>query len=144
MPARNSGSTSRFRLNPPEESLDVTLQPGWRRHGALPDNQHPPPVTSESADGLPVAGYVALELRGPEDDVALWRVGKLAAAVPVPEAAVHEDDGPVPLQHDVWTSRQAPVVKPKPVAKSVEHRTDGNFRSGIAGLDPGHVPAAVS
>lgn len=50
---------------------------------------------------LPVTRHFPLELGIPGLHVGLWRAGRLASLVTMPEASVHEDDR-VPLgQHDV-------------------------------------------
>ena len=56
---------------------------------------------------LNIALFVAFYFLFPECGVALWHYKVLAAFVPVPEAAVNEDDGAVLAQHYVGGAGQA-------------------------------------
>ena len=61
--------------------------------------------------------------------------------MPVPEAAVDEDDGVGFRQDKVGFSRQGLVfraVHGEAVAEAVEHRAQGEFRFRVAPADAGH------
>lgn len=68
---------------------------------AFPYDDHPPAQAAEAADVPAVVGHVPREFFGPVLLVALGGGGALASRVPVPEAAVDEDHGPVARQDDV-------------------------------------------
>jgi len=48
----------------------------------------------------------------------------------MPETPVDEDDGAIPLQHEIRSARQSSIVKAKPEAGPVEKATNREFRTG--------------
>jgi hypothetical protein len=61
--------------------------------------------------------------------------------MPVPEAAVDEDDRAVFRQDEVRFAGQGAVFRAldrEAVAEAVEHRAQGEFRFRVASTDPGH------
>ena len=72
--------------------------------------------------------------------------GVFAAFMPVPEAAVDEDDGPVFRQHDVGFAGQVFVqraVDGEAVAGAGEQGADQQFGLGVLALNLRHVPGAL-
>jgi hypothetical protein len=61
----------------------------------------------------------------------------------VPEAAVYEDHGSVPLKYNVWSSGKRRVVEPEAQAGSVQSGAKNSFRPRVLTPDAGHVPAAL-
>lgn len=72
----------------------------------LPDGEHVPAVGFQLEGVELVAALVGKDLVLPECGVAFGLCGVLAVGVAMPEAAVHEDDGFVLLEHDVGFARQ--------------------------------------
>ena len=58
-----------------------------------------------------------------------------AAGVPMPEAAMHQDNGLPFWKDDVWLAGQILAVELKPKAKRVQVSANDNFGLGIAALD---------
>ena len=75
------------------------LDPGEDAFGvpelAFPDREHAPAQAAELAPMFPVVGDIAGEFIRPEFPVALGGAGRFANRMPMPEAAVDENDGAV-------------------------------------------------
>lgn len=87
---------------------------------------------------LSVTGAGAFELGPPVFQVGFgeprdWASGFL---VPVPEAAVDEDDGLMARERQVRRTRQVAPVQAEAVAKSVNHRADLHLGLHPPGADP--------
>lgn len=65
------------------------------------------------------------------------------AFMTVPEAAVHEDDGAVFRENNIWLSRQIFSVKAVSVSKSVKDRANSHFRFGIPTSYRSHISTAL-
>jgi len=63
--------------------------------------------------------------------------------MPMPEAAVDEDDGVVFREHDVGAPGEILTVKTEAEAPGVEHLPDQDFRFRIAAPDTGHYPGSL-
>jgi hypothetical protein len=63
--------------------------------------------------------------------------------MPVPEAAMHEYDGPPLRKNDVRAARQVPSMETEPEPHSVERLSDNYFRLGVAGTDLRHIEMAL-
>lgn len=72
-----------------------------------------------------------------------WCCAVPAAAVPVPEAAMNENNSLVPRQNYVRPPGQAFPVQPEPVAHPVQQRSNNHFRLGVLAPDTAHVPTSV-
>lgn len=97
------------------ECIDQRLQgviPCRRFQLALPYSDTVPPHCGKLALLLFVANAVALYLGPPERRVGLWHHEVPTTFVPMPEAAVDEDDSPVFAQDNVRMPRQTWVVQP--------------------------------
>ena len=90
-----------------------------------------------------VVGDVAGEFFLPELLVGGGGGGVFAALVPVPEAAVNEDDGFVFRKNDVGFSGEIFYMQAEPVSGFVQHGADDYFRLRVLAPDPAHVPLAA-
>lgn len=68
----------------------------------------------------PVSPDVSSELLPPELLPRLWRRGQPTAWVPMPEAAMDEDDDLVLGKNDVRTTGKVAAIEPEPEARSVQ------------------------
>jgi len=85
-----------------------------------------------------VVGDIPRELVRPESPVALGGGGVLASLVPVPEAPVHKDHGPVFGQGDIRLAGEGGNMEPEAMARAMEQRAHGAFRAGVLALDFRH------
>jgi ParB-like nuclease domain len=122
---------------------DVAQQPAHEpilvEKFALPDDDHSPAIPAQS-DAVPaVAPDVPVEPVAPEFDVAL-RNGSAgpAATMPMPETAVHEDDGAPAGKHDVRRTGKRSNGKAKPKAEAMQDGADGDLRPRVATANSGH------
>ena len=90
-----------------------------------------------------VALFVTFYLLLPELAIALWRDVVPAAFVPVPEAAVDEDDCLVFAQYYVGGAGQAFDIYPVAVAMGVQVTSHNQFRFCILALDARHAPVPL-
>ena len=60
----------------------------------------------------------------------------------VPKTTMHEDDGAVFWQHDIWLPWQFPDVKAEPEAFAVQQAPHEDFRFCVPSPDAGHHPAS--
>ncbi len=112
-------------------------------HLTLPDDDDMPPVRFQSGVLLFVKGHIPFELGHPELHVGLRRACRLAPLVPMPEAAVHEDDR-VPLwKHDVRMSRQFGRMEAKAEAQCVKMTSHDHFRFCVLRPNPAHRVTAL-
>ena len=89
-----------------------------------------------------VVGDVAIKFGLPPFGAGFRRSGSFASFMPVPEAAVDEDDGLVFAQDDIGLAGKVLAMEAEAVAGAVEHGTDEQFGLGILALDRGHIPRA--
>ena len=87
-----------------------------------------------------VALLVAFYFLFPERGVALGHYKVTAAFVPVPEAAVDEDDGAVLAQHYVGGAGQALDIYAVAVAMGMQVATHNQLGLGVLALDACHAP----
>ena len=87
---------------------------------AFPDGNDAPGQRFQPLDGQLVAFLVASYLLHPELGVGFRNRVVLAAFVPVPEAAVHEDGGAVLRQHDVRRAGEGADIETITVAGTME------------------------
>ena len=93
-----------------------------------------------------VALFVAFYFLFPEWGVALGHYKVTAAFVPVPEAAVDEDDGAVLAQHYVGGAGQALDIYAVAVAMGMQVTAHNHLGLGVLALDARHtlVPLFLS
>lgn len=85
-----------------------------------------------------VALAIALKLGSPKVDASFRSARKPAAGVPVPKAAMYEDDLAAPGEDEVGSPRELPAVKTVAVAEAMHQATNGHFRARTGGTDTGH------
>jgi hypothetical protein len=109
---------------------------------AFPEDEDAPSGTAQSGAVAAIAGDVAGALGGPEIGAGGGDNRSIFATVTVPEAAVHEDDGAEPGQHDVRASGEVFAMQAEAVAEGVEGGADTHFGLRIGGADGRHVARA--
>lgn len=62
--------------------------------------------------------------------------------MPMPEAAVHQNDNAVTWKHDVGPSRKVLSVEGVAQSGSMQKAPDGELGNGVLATDPGHHLAA--
>jgi hypothetical protein len=105
---------------------------------AFPNHDTFPAELSQLLRVLRVPLTVARQLWGPIYRIALRYMAFAAVFVPVPKAAVDEDNGFPLREDDVGAPRQAFAVQPEAKPHAVEHATDPDFRPGVPRCDPPH------
>ena len=90
-----------------------------------------------------IARGIAVEFGQPPFTTVRWRGAVSAALVPVPKAAVDEDDGLVLGQHHVRPTRKFLSVQPETIAEPMQQRANDPFRCRVLAVDPAHVPTAA-
>ena len=105
----------------------------------LPNDDCVPTEVAQLDAFLDIALFVALYFLFPEWGVALGHYKVLAAFVPVPEAAVNEDDGAVLAQHYVGGAGQALDVYAVAVAMGVQVTSHNQFWFCVLALDARHA-----
>ena len=110
---------------------------------ALPYRHDRPAERTQRTHSAFVSCHVLLELACPEVHIAFRCIGKAAATVAVPEAAVDYHHGSVFRKDDIWAARQLRALQPEPEPKAVKHGANGPLGSGIAAPDSRHVPTTT-
>src|SRR5689334_16803847 len=80
---------------------------------AFPDYQHLPTLLPEGRLRQLVARHIRSKLSQPERGIGLWRIGKPASAVAMPEASVNENRRACAGEHDVRPASQPFRVQTK-------------------------------
>ena len=107
---------------------------------AFPDRRNPPAGLQQSGSNGTVPLYICTELQHPELRACCRSACVTAARMPMPEAPVHEDDGPVFRQHKIRLARYALGMEAISEAQRVQGTPEGQFRLRILSADPGHHP----
>ena len=115
------------------------LLPYSRLQLALPYRHHAPSHRLESFAIFLVAYLIVLYLSAPELRV---RLGEMRVPMPVPEAAMDEDDDAVLAHHDVGRTRQSAAVLAVPVPSSEEITAHNHLRFRILAADMRHTAVA--
>ena len=92
-----------------------------------PDAKDPPTESPQCTGLSSVTAAVRVDLLGPEARIAAGRNTPVFAAVAVPEAAMHEDDGQPPRQNDVRCSGHAVYVDAKTKAICMQKAPNQHF-----------------
>jgi hypothetical protein len=79
----------------------------------------------------PVSHTVSFEFGFPVRHVASRLGGSTASFMPMPKASVHEYDGPVFGQDDIWISWEVLVVKSEPVTATMKEFADQPLRARV-------------
>lgn len=110
---------------------------------AFPYGQNPPTGLLQLRLLFQVTLDRSAELFLPELRAGLRR-GRIGASfMPMPEAAMDEDDGPVLRENDVRFPRQVRNMQLETEAFPVEQAAQHQFRFCVLTPDTGHVPAAA-
>lgn len=105
---------------------------------ALPNDSDAPALVSQRRGCLHVPLDITGKLVSPEARIAGRRGRKAAIAVPVPEAAVHENCRIVLLQHKVRLAWQVLGMEPETEPEGMEFATQAHFRACIPRPDATH------
>lgn len=108
----------------------------------LPDDGHPPAEREKLFPILNIAGSIALKLREPIVGVGRRSRRIPAAGMPVPEAAVHKTNSPIPPEDQVRLPWKGAAVEPEPEPSYVEGSPQEAFGTSVPAPDPRHVPRA--
>jgi hypothetical protein len=104
------------------------LQLLWVAKFAFPDDEGAPAGVAKLAEDAAVAGDVALELIPPEGLAGCRDTGQGTAMVPMPEAAMDQDDRPIAGQDDVGRTGQVLAMQAETVAKPMQEGAHGTLR----------------
>lgn len=110
-------------------------------NGTAPNYRCPPPLGLESVKVFVVACNVSPDLCAPKILPTLGPAEQ-SAIMPVPKAAVDENDRAMLLQNNIWSTRKLLVVKSETKPSCVKPASDCHFRLRVTALDCSHVPAA--
>lgn len=102
----------------------------------LPDNSHAPAPFLQLTNRPPVALPVAAELVEPELGPSCRESKEHATFVVVPEATVHEDDGPPARQDYIWPAWQLRAMEPVAEACMPQKFADLHFGARVLAPDP--------
>lgn len=90
-----------------------------------------------------IVGDIALKFFVPEGFVGFRSRGVFAAFMPVPEAAVDEDNGFIFGQNNIRFTGQGADVFAEAISGAVQHGADEDFRFRILSPDSRHIPRAA-
>jgi hypothetical protein len=107
----------------------------------LPDRGHAPASIGQDSDGALIICDIAADLLAPEV-LPCRRPFEQMAVVPMPEAAIHEYDGPVTGKNQIGFPGQILYMQPIAQPGSMQRFTDQQFRFCMAAFDGSHIPAA--
>jgi hypothetical protein len=107
---------------------------------ASPNHGDAPALLAEGGAVAGVACGIAFQFGEPEFAACGGHGGFAAIRVPVPEAAVDENDEPARAQHDVRLSGQSGAVETKAQSHGVEEPAHDQFRCRVLAADARHVP----
>lgn len=88
---------------------------------------------------MPVPRYLHL----PELYIRLRSRSIPAPFMAVPETSVHHNHYPILRQHNIRSSRQYPVLRPKPESTGMQSPPHQNLRLGILPSNTGHAATAL-
>ncbi len=105
----------------------------------LPNRDYIPPHITKLFSDTIVPFPVVFYFTDPESGIRLRNSCITAALMSVPEAAVHENHGPVLRKNNVGTSRQPSVILSEPQPFSEKVASYHLLRPCIPGSYPGHI-----
>lgn len=109
--------------------------------GALPDGDDVPALVEDGGFVAEIAGLIPFDFHGPEIDAGFRKAEGGAILMPVPEAAVNEDNGAVFREDNVGFSGQCFIFRAvdcETVAEPVEHRSKSQLWLGVPPANAGH------
>ena len=92
----------------------------------LPNDDNPPTQCHKGFQDGCISFHVNFEFRLPESASRLWSGRSWTPGMSMPEATMHEDDGPVFFQRDVRGTWKSARVETKSVALTVRKRLTAN------------------
>jgi len=95
-------------------------------------------------EGFAVIGLIAGDLFTPELCPGLGKSEVAASFMPVPEAAVYQDDSLVPGEDNIWLAGKLTDMQPEPESILMKATPDQEFGSGILAPYTGHVVAPLA
>lgn len=110
----------------------------WLAKAAFPDNAYSPPEVLERKNCTPVSLHVALELGGPEIDIAGRRRAPLASLVPMPETAMHENNSSARREDEVRTPGKLRRMQTVPEPGAMQGPAQEVLRLRVGASDTGH------
>lgn len=109
---------------------------------AFPHHNDFPPGLLERTGKFLVALDIACEFCFPKLYVALGHIALFATCMPMPKAAMNENDGTEAPKNDVGFSGKRFGMEPETETGSMKHRANSDFRRSVSALDAAHVPTA--
>lgn len=131
------------RLSRCKKLFDNGSEPCLVTRLALPHNEYPPPELIKRFLCTFVPSGICIKFRVPEFRIGGGPSASWASYMPVPEAAVDEDDLSMARQHNVGMSREVRTMQPEAIPKPVQQAAYYQFRSRIAIFHLGHDSAAI-
>jgi hypothetical protein len=132
-PAPANSSTLRIEKPPYRRT-----QPRQIAQLAFPDCQHLPSSLYERLFIASIAQFIAFELGRPEIKARLGHSRENAVSVPMPEAAMHEDNLVPGFKNEVRPTGKILLVKTITVAEREYQLADQQLRSRVFGTHPRH------
>lgn len=138
MASQQAGTVTSDTEEPAEPSGQLCLVSDF----AFPDRQHAPTHRAQLCLAPTVSVAIALKLWKPEVR-ATRRSPPSRATVSVPEAAVHKNDDPMPLQHNVGLTGQFSLMKSKSQPETMKQATNCKFRCCVLCSNSCHIAASL-
>lgn len=110
---------------------------------AFPDDYDRPAFGLQFAPDFLVTLLVSGHFCRPEVGVCFGNCVELAGFVTMPEASVDEDNRAVFWKHNIWRTREAPVIHPVAEAFLPEGMAQPQLRLCGSGVDGGHIAMAL-
>ena len=109
--------------------------------GALPDNQHAPPLLAQQGEISGVPLHVLANFLHPEFSARRRNLKQVAVMV-VPETSVSEDDAAVFVNDEIRAARQRGILNAPGQPKRFQQPGEAFFNCRIPGCDSAHIFAA--
>lgn len=110
---------------------------------AFPHDKDAPPIAAQLRTGALVALGIAFEFRTPEGPSRSRYDAAMSADVPVPEAAMHENNGASGHENQIGPAGQGPAMQPIAIAHCGEQSTHDHFGAGVFSAYGGHATGAL-
>jgi hypothetical protein len=127
----------------PQEGNQLVLQLFFMGQFALPDNQNLPAESPQRDLMLAITLPVCFQLRLPKIHTRLRHPVAQAALVPMPEAAVDEDDLPAWPEAQVRAAWQIAAVQPIAISERINQSAHNQLGLGVLAPDAPHALAAL-
>jgi hypothetical protein len=117
---------------------------GHAPDSAFPDGRHAPAGATKGRDIASVACYVLFKLARPKTGVRRWNSTRRAPLMTMPEAALHEHDGPVSGKYEIRFPWQCGDVQPESETCRMHCDAKPNLWFRVATANSRHHPGASS